>query len=319
MKKYLTGVFMVLVLIACKKEDKVAKEVDRIPVKVEIERFDKVFYESPVSDFPKIKREFYYFFPAGNPDSVWTNKMQNPLYRELYAEVKKKYPNNNAFEGDLVDLFKHIQYYFPQYKTPKVVTLVSEMDYENKAIFADSLVIISLDMYLGKDNRLYEFPQYYKQNFEPSQMMPDIVASLATKEIKTTDDRSLLAQMIYFGKELYMKDLLLPDMSDADKIAYTEEQLKWCQENESEMWKYLVNEKLLYDTNPKLTQRFISTAPFSKFYLEIDAESPGRVGTWLGWQIVRSYMKNNPDVSLQQLLVKEAKEIFDNSKYKPKK
>ncbi len=319
MKKYLTGVFMVLVLIACKKEDKVAKEVDKIPVKVEIKRFDKVFYESPVSDFPKIKQEFHYFFPAGNPDSVWTNRMQNPLNRELYNEVKKKYPNNNAFEGDLVDLFKHIQYYFPEYKTPQVVTLISEMDYENKAIFADSLVIISLDMYLGKDNRLYEFPQYYKQNFEPSQMMPDIVASLAAKKIKATDDRSLLAQMIYFGKELYMKDLLLPDMSDADKIAYTEEQLKWCQENESEMWKYLVNEKLLYDTNPKLTQRFISTAPFSKFYLEIDAESPGRVGTWLGWQIVRSYMKNNPEVNLQQLLVTDAKEIFDNSKYKPKK
>lgn len=319
MKKYLTGLFMALALISCKNEDKVAKEVDKIPVKLEIERFDKIFYESPVSDFPKIKRQFHYFFPGENADTVWTNKMQNPLYRELYGEVKKKYPDNSAFEGDLVDLFKHIQYYFPEYKTPKVVTLVSEMDYENKAIFTDSLVVISLDMYLGKENKLYEFPQYYKQNFEPSQMMPDIVTSLASQKIKVSADRTLLAQMIYFGKELYMKDLMLPNVSDADKIAYTEEQLKWCEENESEMWKYLVNEKLLFDTSPKLAQRFISMAPFSKFYLEIDAESPGRVGTWIGWQIVRSYMKNNPNVNLQQLLATDAKEIFDNSKYKPKK
>lgn len=319
MKKYLLGIAAVFVLFSCKKEDKVAEAVAAIPMKVEIERFDKVFYESPVTDFPKIKKEFSYFFPAGNPDTVWTNKMQDPLYRELYGEVKKKYPNNDAFEGDLVALFKHIQYYFPEYKTPKVVTLVSEMDYENKAIFADSLVIISLDMYLGKTNRLYEFPEYYKQNFEPSQMMPDIVASFAAGKISAPKDRTLLSQMIYFGKELYLKDLLLPDDSDAVKIAYTEDQLKWCQENESEMWKFFINEKILYDTNPKLMQRFISTAPFSKFYLEIDAESPGRVGTWIGWQIVRSYMKNNPNVNVQQLLVTDAKEIFDNSKYKPKK
>ena len=70
--------------------------------------------------------------------------------------------------------------------------------------------------------------------------------------------------------------------------------------------------------DPKLIPRFISPAPFSKFYLEIDNESPGRVGAWIGWQIVRSYMKNN-EVSLPQLLHTSAKEIFEKSKYKPKK
>ena len=112
--------------------------------------------------------------------------------------------------------------------------------------------------------------------------------------------------------------ILLPEISDAEKIGYTPEQITWCQENESYMWRYFMQEQLLYSSDSKLPSRFINTAPFSKFYLEIDNESPGRVGTWIGWQIVLSFMKNN-DVNLQQLLQMDPIEIFQNSKYKPKK
>ena len=81
---------------------------------------------------------------------------------------------------------------------------------------------------------------------------------------------------------------------------------------------FFLENKLLFDANPKNEQRFIYPAPFSKFYLEIDNETPGRVGQWLGWQIVRSYMQNN-EVPVTQLLKMDAKEIFEKSKYKPKK
>ena len=84
------------------------------------------------------------------------------------------------------------------------------------------------------------------------------------------------------------------------------------------MWRYFIEKKLLYDTDQKLIPRFINPAPFSKFYLEIDNESPGRVGAWIGWQMVRSFMENN-EVSFQELLQMDAKEIFERSKYKPKK
>lgn len=319
MKKYLLLIAAVVLMASCKKEEKVNEAAAAIPVKVEITRFDKLFYESTPENLSKLKSEFPFFFPAGNPDTVWTNKLKNPLLRELYGEVKKKYPDNTAFQDDLEQLFKHIQVYYPEYKTPKVITLISEVDTDAKAIYADSLVLLSLDTYLGKDHRFYEgFPKYQRQGFEPSQMMPDLVSSFSQGKIAPPKDRTLLAQMIYFGKELYMKDMLLPETPDAAKIEYTEDQLKWCFENESEMWKYFINNKLLFDTDVKLMQRFVSVGPYSKFYLEIDNESPGRVGQWLGWQIVRSYMNNN-DVSMQKMLAMDAKEIFDNSKYKPKK
>jgi gliding motility-associated lipoprotein GldB len=318
MKKWWSLFSLLLLLSSCDKKNKIEKEIGEIPVSLKVERFDKIFYETPVENFQKVKRQYPYFFPAATPDSVWVNKIKNPLYRELYAEVQKKYSNFDKVNSDLELLFQHIKYYFPKTKIPKVITLISEMDYQNKAIYADSLVLISLDLYLGKNHKFYEFPEYLKQNFEQNQIMPDIVSSFALTKIPFGNNRNLLSQMVYAGKQLYLKELLLPEISDAEKIGYTPEQITWCQENESYMWRYFMQEQLLYSTDSKLPNRFINTAPFSKFYLEIDNDSPGRVGTWIGWQIVRSYMNNN-DVNLQQLLQMDPIELFQKSKYKPKK
>ena len=314
-------IFLVLsfFFLSCSTKNKEEKAVEAISVDLKVVRFDKIFFETAPQDLPKVKKEFPFFFPSGNDDAVWLEKMQNPLWRELYTEVQKKFSDFNPYKTELEEVFKRIKYNFPKTKTPKVFTVISEMDYNNKVIYADSLLIISLEMYLGKEHKFYQFPNYLKQNFEPKQMMPDVVGSFARRQIVPGTEKSFLAAMIYSGKQLYLKDRLLSeDYTDADKIGYTPEQLKWCEENESYMWRYFIEDQLLYNDDPKLIPRFISPAPFSKFYLEIDNESPGRVGAWIGWQIVRSYMKNN-EVSLPQLMHTGAKEIFENSNYKPKK
>ncbi|OYQ33250.1 gliding motility lipoprotein GldB [Flavobacterium cyanobacteriorum] len=320
MKNTLFFLAVIMLMISCKKEDGVKQKVAAVPVKeVKIQRFDKLFFESGPEALPGLKQRFPYFFPAGNSDQVWIARMNEPFLKELYTEVQKKYPDVKGVEASLQDLFQHIKFYYPEAKQPGVVTLVSD-DNEIKSIYTDSLVIIPLSLYLGKDNRLYEgLPKYVAQNFEPSQILPDVAASFAEGKIRFPRDRTLLAQMIYYGKQLYMKDLLLPDVPDADKIGYTKEQAAWCVANETDMWRYFIDEKLLYETDPKLASRFINPAPFSKFYREIDNESPGRVGQWIGWQIVRSYAENNPKATLQKILALDEKQLFDNSKYKPKK
>ncbi len=171
---------------------------------------------------------------------------------------------------------------------------------------------------MGKEHKFYEFPEYIKQNFETNQILPDIVSSYALRKIPPPTDNTFVGYMIYAGKELYLKDQLLPELSDDVKIGYTPEQLAFCQENESFIWRFFIEEKLLFDSDQKLVPRFINPAPFSKFYLEIDNQTPGRVGAWIGWQIVRSYMQNN-ETKLQDLLIMDNKEIFEKSRYKPKK
>lgn len=319
MKKHLfLPLLFFFILFSCDKKSKIEKAVEEIPLEIKVARFDKAFFETAPENLPQLKKEYPFFFPQGNDDSVWTEKMQNPQWRELYSEVQKKYSNFEPEKAKIETLFKHIKYYFPKTKTPKVFTIISEMDYQNKVFYTDDMLVISLELYLGKDHKFYEFPDYIKQNFEQNQITPDIVSVFAQGKMPPPASKELLSQMIYAGKELYLKDLLLPEYSDADKIGYKPEQITWCQENEGYMWRYFIENKLLYDTDQKLIPRFISPAPFSKFYLEIDNESPGRVGAWLGWQIVRSFMENN-DVSLQQVLLMDAKEIFEKSKYKPRK
>ena len=322
MKKFFLIAAALVVAVSCKKEDKKEAEIAEVPVeKVTIERFDKKFFGGTPDDLPQLKSEYPYLFPEGNDDEVWLEMMRDTFQLELYDEVQRKFPAVDGLEKDFEGLFKHIKYYYPNFESPKVITLVSD-DLQTKAIYAQGLVLVPLSLYLGADNRLYDYeelPRYKVLQFEPSQILPDVVTSFAASKITPPHDRTLLALMIYYGKELYMQDLLLPDITDADKIGYTPEQLKWATENESEMWRYFVERNLLYDTDSKLAPRFINPAPFSKFYLELDNESPGRLGRWLGWQIVRSYAENNKNVTLQELLAMDAKTIFENSKYKPKK
>jgi gliding motility-associated lipoprotein GldB len=318
MKIYLISCVLSLFILSCGQKNKVELAVAEIPLKIEVQRFDKVFFEARPGDLNKVKNSYPFFFPSGVEDSVWLNKMQDSLWRELYSEVQKKYADFSTVQSETEDLFKHVKYYFPETKIPKVITVISEMDYNNRVIYAGSLVIISLEMYLGKEHKFYQFPSYIKQNFEQRQIMPDIVSGFFKYKMAANQEKSLLSNMIYAGKELYLKQLLLPDYSDADKMGYTAEQIIWCEENESYMWRYFIQKELLYSVDQKLIPRFINMAPFSKFYLEIDNETPGRVGAWIGWQIVRSFMENN-EVSLQQLLSSSSREIFEKSKYKPKK
>ena len=321
MKKYILFLSISIFIISCseKNKDKNKDKIQEIPVEIMVDRFDQAFFETPIQNLPKLKRKYPAFFPVGVPDSVWTNKMQNPQWKQLYSEVQKKYPDFNTQKAEIEDLFRHIKYYYPKTQTPKVITLIYDMDVEYKTVYADSLVLISLEMYLGKNHKFYEFPEYQKQTFEPSQILPDIVQDFSFNKIKPPTQKDLLSLMIYAGKQLYFKDALLPEYSDEDKIGYTKTQLEWAIAHQADTWRFFIDQNLLYNTDSKLSQRFIAPAPFTKFGLVSDSETTGKMGAWIGWQIVRTFMDNNKDVPLQKMLVMDATEIFQKSKYKPKK
>lgn len=320
MKKIFLLLALTFFLFSCKDQSETEKKIEEIPVSLKLSRFDKLFFETKPQDLANLKLAYPEFFPQDVPDSVWTNKMTNPQWRDLYGQVQKKYGDFSPQKEEIEAVFKHAKFYFPNTRLPEIITVISDMDYNNKVIYTGDYLLIAMELYLGKEHEFYksEFPAYIRQNFEASQIIPDVVTALSNNQVPEDQNKNLLSQMIFEGKQLYIKDLLIPDYSDADKMGYTEEQIQWCAANESFMWRYFIEESLLYDTDPKLANRFIHRAPFSKFYLEIDNESPGRVGAWLGWQIVRAYAENN-SVDVKELLTTDAATIFNKSKYKPKK
>jgi len=316
-KNIFLPLFTLFLLVSCNQKNEIEKEIDTIPISIEIDRFDQDYFNSSVLDLPKIKTKYPHFFPEDIPDSVWIEQKQDTIFMEIYQEVYKKFPNNKQLEQELISLFKHINYYFPNEKIPKINTVIAGLDFESNVFYNDSIVVISLDLYLGKDHRFYHQDSYLRTKFEPRQMMPNLVKAFAQKKITYPNPSDFLSVMIYQGKILYLKDLLIPDFSDIEKINYSEQDLKWAYDNEENIWRYFIDNRMLYSSDVNLLHRFINTAPFSKFYLDIDNESPGRIGAWIGWQIVRSFVKNNPQIHINELLEKEADELFKKSKYKP--
>jgi len=317
--KYVISFLLIFCLFSCKQESEVEKAIENIDADFTVERFDIAFGNATAADLPKLKDAFPFLFPEQYPDEFWEARMQDTLQQQLLTESSRIFENFSKEKDDITRLFQHLKYYFPEFRMPRVITSTSSVDYRNKVIVTDTLVLISIDTYLGKNHKFYDgISNYIKASFESNQIVVDLASAYAEKFMFQTARKSLLDEMIYYGKQLYFKDVMIPFVADSEKISYTDDQLKWAQDNEWFIWNYFVGEELLYDTSVKLPARFINPAPFSKFYLEqVDNESPGRIGQFIGWQIVKSYMTNN-DVSLKQMLTTEPLEIFNNSNYKPK-
>lgn len=311
---------MLLLFFSCKEERRLEQEIANINTDISIERFDKFFASATADDLPKLKRAYPFMFSAKYADSFWIDKMKDTLQIQLLREVDKKFNNLDDVEGEIESLFNHLKYYFPEFIPPRIITTTSMVDYRNKVIVTDTIALISLDTYLGSDHEFYDgIQKYIVANLRKEQVVVDLATEYAAKYIYQPKKKTLLDEMIFFGKQLYFKDVVIPFVEEEERIGYNKEQFDWARANESYIWRYFVERELLFSTDSKLPGRFINPAPFSKFYLEeIDSESPGQLGQYIGWQIVRAYMEQN-DVSLKEMLIKSAEEIFNNSKFKPRK
>lgn len=305
---------------ACRDaEPTVSEAVMNTPVALEVIRFDRAFDQMAPGELPRLKARFPYLFPEEYPDSLWLAKQRDTLQQHLRAEVARTFPDFGPYQASLELFFKHLKYNFPEVRIPKVIALTSEVDYENRVILADSLLLIGLDNYLGADHEFYAgLNRYIAKELDPAYLVSDVAGTYGRRLLPYPRERSFLAQMVYHGKLLYLKDQLLPLEPDSVKIGYTGQELAWARANEGQIWRYFIEREVLYSTDRELGPRFLDPAPFSKFQLQLDNESPGRIGRYMGWQIVRSYMDRS-GASLRELLAMPGEELFRESNYKPPK
>ncbi|SDS58337.1 gliding motility lipoprotein GldB [Gramella sp. MAR_2010_147] len=306
-------------LFSCNNNSETEAKIEKIDADFELIRFDQKFSQATEANLPELKSQYPFLFPEQYPDSVWIQKLNDSIQVEINAEVNKAYPQFTEEKDDLHALFQHVKYYFPDFQVPDVVTVTSEVDYKNKIIYTGEYMFVSLDTYLGEDHKFYVgLQEYLKKNFRKNQIVPDAAGEIAMKYVPKAESRTFLAHMLYYGKILYLKDRFIPFRSEEEKIGYTTAEFEWAQANEDQIWRYFIENELIYDTDSQLYTRFLYPAPFSKFYLQLDAESPARLGQYIGWNIVRAYMDKN-DVSINKMLNTSAEEIFNKAKYKPKK
>ncbi|MFV0346307.1 MAG: hypothetical protein ACK5IQ_08710 [Bacteroidales bacterium] len=230
---------------------------------------------------------------------------------EQYGDFEKQ-------RKDLDKAFKHYKYYYPNGSIPNIYTYLSGLN--QSIISADSLIGIGLDKYLGSDfeyyKRLNGVYAYQVAMMKPSQILPDVMYTWAITELVDNEQESnVLKEMLRLGKIYYFIDAMLPDYPDSVKMGYLAIQMDFCENNERQMWAYLVENQLLYSNKRLEIKRYNDVGPFTSTF---GKESPGRVGAWIGLQIIRTYMKNNPEVSLPDLMAnKDLQQIFLTSGYAP--
>ncbi|REE08062.1 gliding motility lipoprotein GldB [Winogradskyella pacifica] len=312
---------IVFTMFSCDEESKIEQEIAKIEVDFNVERFDKAFYEATPKDLGQLKMEYPFMFSKQTPDSIWVNRINDTLQNEILQEVDIAFKDFKEPKEELIAMFQHIKYYDKVFSVPRVITLTNDVQYRDNVIVTDSIALIALDNYLGETHRFYvdgNIPAYLAKNFTQEQIVVDLADGYAKKYVFQANRKTLLDEMIYFGKLLYFKDVIIPFKTDAEKMGYSELQLKWAEANESQIWSYFIEKELLYSTDPKLPNRFIADAPFTKFYLQLDNESPGRLGQYLGWQIVKAYAETTGK-DMMKIMQTEPEEIFRKSKFKPKK
>jgi hypothetical protein len=230
-----------------------------------------------------------------------------------------------------------VKHYFPSYKLPATLTTVigamnsrqdmAQMgngDYTPDFLGSDFLGI-SLQFYLGKDFSLYHHeyfidnvaPLYLSRRFSKEYIIADVM-KLVTEDIfpDRSKGKPLIEQMIERGKQWWLLDKFLPEVPVSIKTGYTQQQLKWCLENEGLMWSYIIKNEDLHTVNAATLQTYIGESPFTPVFSQ--ELSPGNIGQWIGWQIVKKFAEKNPTMKPGEVMQTSAGKILEEAKYKPK-
>ena len=240
-------------------------------------------------------------------------------YKGLADTVNQVFPDVKKIDKQLEDLFKHVKYYYPTAKVGDVYYFISGLNYWS-AITVDTAVGVGLDMYLGKDYPNYaavQIPAYQVATCEQKYIPVNVSKALYEDKYPfNPDGKTLLDLMIMKGKEMLYVEYMLPNAPDELLMGYTKAQLDWCQKNEGFIWNYFAQQKLLYNTHWQDIMRYVNEGPNST---GMPPESPGNIGTWIGWQLVRKYNQEHADQAWTKMIEQtmDGQSFLRAAAYKP--
>lgn len=331
--KYYYWILMLL-LNFCSSDKSDTPDVSKINIKINYYRFDNDLFsisnDSLENGILNLEKKYDKFFDLFCSKIINIGQENNrnfvPLLQKyisdynmitVYNDCKKNYNNIGSLTDSISNGFKFYKYYFPNNKLPDLYFYMG--GFNQSIVTSDGVLGIGLEKYLGENYIYYKrlgLAKYQCYRLTRRYILPDCFKAIALSEFPMPDSsNNLLNSMIYQGKVQYFVDKMLPELNDTIKFGFTSKQWEWCLNNENLMWSYLIDKKQLFITNEMDIKRYIDEAPFTTYFPH---ESPGRTGVWIGWRIVNKYMKNNPKITLEQLMNENNyQKILDGSKYNP--
>jgi hypothetical protein len=337
-----------VILLSCNNAVK-GPDVSAIPVTLELKRFDKDFFaidsNQTKQGLVNLSAGYPTFLPlfAGNVLGLGPMADSNQLMfdgarrflhlnKRVFDTAQIVFKNTDWLEKEIKKGFQHVKYYFPSYKTPaKIYTVIGPMDAlapmsngePSPNFMGNDFVAISLQFYLGKDYSIYNdpgfassiVPQFRSRRFSKEYIAPDVFSLVIDDLFADSSNRqALVERFVEKGKRLYLLQQFLPNTNDTLLIGYTGKQLNWCNENERDIYNFFIQQNLLFEIDPALIKNYINEAPSTQ---GMPDESPGNIGAYLGWQIVKAYTKKK-NVSPEVLMKTQNRELFNQSGYKPR-
>ena len=321
---------LIAVAAACTQRPRPCELSDEIlqqPIQVEIERMEKVLFgASSTTEILEILEDNELFTNQYLQAALYESKEElaaellrinsDTSMRELYEEVMIHFKDIADIEGELENAFKYVRYYYPEFEAPKVYTFVS--GFSADLVITDEIIVIGLDYFLPADHRFQpgDLPQYINKRYQKDYIVPTVMVALSTRFNETDmKDNTLLAEMIYYGKSYHFVKSMMPCTPDELIIGYSTEDIRLSYANEEIIWAHFIENELLFETNPFEIRKYTGEAPFTD---PIGVDAPGRLGRWIGWNIVDDYRDNN-SLSINEVMAEaDADVIFRQSGYRPR-
>jgi hypothetical protein len=271
------------------------------------------------------------FYNRGRlPDSIITNailKMNQvkEIKENLSQQVSIEFKQIDDLKTQFEEAFRHVKYYYPDFKIPTIYTTITGLGsfLGNDLYMNNEAIVISLDFFLQK--QLYPIrlpdgslrPDYINRRSRREYIVPTCIQYLSNKYNQTDFmDKTMLAEMIHYGKSFYFTKTMLPCTPDSLITGYSRVELANIsdQENRNYIWNHFIEKKLLFETNETIKRSYLFERPY---IAEINSKCPGRIAQWLGWRIIKKFMLQKPETQFTALMKnRDVQYIFQQSNYK---
>jgi hypothetical protein len=328
-KHFVLFIFSVLFLASCNSDNEecVFQPEDAAPVSLDFEMLqDSLVNISSKGSLVKFLthhpalRDHIFRRAEYQDDSVFVNeifnRLTNPHLDTLNLEIKRVFGDASTLKDQFEKAFSNLKYYYPDFTPPKVQTVISGL-LDNDLLVTDSLIIVSLDYFLGRDAKYRpKMYDYLLRKYDPNDIVPScmLIYGISNRFNKTEQsDQTVLADMVTYGKAFYFAKRMLPCEPDSVFIWYSPEEISGSRKNEDLIWARFIESEVLFSTNKKVKQDYLGERPIT---IQVGEKCPGRIGQWVGWRIVNKYSESHPEIKLPHLMsLDDAEKILQGSRY----
>ena len=323
MNRLLAVLLCAAALVGCRRHTRFYTDVSDVPVTVTLERFDRdLFALDSAALYDKYGSfvDLYLWQVMGlRSYGKVPGFLKDSAVQALRDDIEAVYPDLSPAEAELTTAFRYWRHYFPERELPR--TLAHFSGYNQSVVAGDGVLSVSLDCYLGADYAAYQggvegIYSYMLPYMTPRQLPQDMALGFLMTEVpEPMPGANLLENMVYYGKLMYLLKVMLPEREEPELLSYSEEQYRWAEDHERQVWNHLAERNLLFSADRITVSHYMQWAPFTT---GLSQDSPGRLGWYLGLRIVENYMDNNQQVSLLNLVEEyDVQKILRLSGYRP--